>query len=90
MADVPPIKYTEASGLEIAYQVVGRGDPAFIGVPGFAQNIELLWEEPRANRFLRRFGSFCGLIHFDKRGTVCRPARPACRRSPSGWTTWWP
>ncbi|MHB8467624.1 MAG: adenylate/guanylate cyclase domain-containing protein, partial [Acidimicrobiales bacterium] len=34
-----------------------------------AQNIELLWEEPHANRFMRRFGSFCGLIHFDKRGT---------------------
>jgi pimeloyl-ACP methyl ester carboxylesterase len=27
-----------------------------------------LWEEPRSARFLRRFGSFARLIHFDKRG----------------------
>lgn len=69
MADVPPIKYADAGGVEIAYQVVGNDGPTLIGVPGFAQNIELLWEEPRANRFLRRYGSFCKLIHFDKRGT---------------------
>ena len=40
-----------------------------IGTPGFASNIELMWEEPRAARFLRRLGSFCRLIHYDKRGT---------------------
>jgi class 3 adenylate cyclase len=67
--DVPPIKYAVADGVEIAYQVVGASGPVLIGTPGFATNIELMWEEPRAARFLRRLGSFCRLIHYDKRGT---------------------
>ncbi|GAC1318934.1 MAG: adenylate/guanylate cyclase domain-containing protein [Acidimicrobiales bacterium] len=66
---VPPIKYVDAGGVEIAYQVIGSSGPTVVGIPGFAQNIELMWEEPRIARFLRRFGSFCRLIHFDKRGT---------------------
>ena len=66
---IPPIRYADNDGIEIAYQVIGDSGPVFMGVPGLAQNIELLWEEPRAARFLRRLGSFCRLIHFDKRGT---------------------
>lgn len=31
-------------------------------------NIEVIWEEPRYNRFLRRLASFSRLILFDKRG----------------------
>jgi pimeloyl-ACP methyl ester carboxylesterase len=49
--------------------VVGSAGPVLIGTPGFASNIELMWEEPRAARFLRRLGSFSRLIHYDKRGT---------------------
>lgn len=66
---IPPIRYADNSGIEIAYQVIGDAGPVFMGLPGLAQNIELMWEEPRAARFLRRLGSFCRLIHFDKRGT---------------------
>jgi class 3 adenylate cyclase len=66
---IPPIRYADNDGIEIAYQVIGDTGPVFMGLPGLAQNIELLWEEPRAARFLRRLGSFCRLIHFDKRGT---------------------
>jgi class 3 adenylate cyclase/pimeloyl-ACP methyl ester carboxylesterase len=66
---VPPIRYADNDGIEIAYQVIGDSGPVFMGLPGLAQNIELMWEEPRAARFLRRCGSFCRMIHFDKRGT---------------------
>lgn len=66
---VSPIRYADAAGVEIAYQVIGTSGPVMIGTPGFATNIELMWEEPRAARFLRRLGSFCRLIHYDKRGT---------------------
>jgi class 3 adenylate cyclase/pimeloyl-ACP methyl ester carboxylesterase len=66
---IPPIRYADNDGIEIAYQVIGDAGPVFMGLPGLAQNIELMWEEPRAARFLRRLGSFCRMIHFDKRGT---------------------
>ena len=66
---IPPIRYADNDGIEIAYQVIGDSGPVFMGIPGLAQNIELMWEEPHAARFLRRLGSFCRLIHFDKRGT---------------------
>ncbi|GAC1375281.1 MAG: adenylate/guanylate cyclase domain-containing protein [Acidimicrobiales bacterium] len=67
--DVSPIRYADAGGVEIAYQLIGSSGPVFIGTPGFAQNVELIWEEPHAARFLRRMGSFCRLINYDKRGT---------------------
>jgi class 3 adenylate cyclase len=67
--EVSPIRYADADGVEVAYQVVGSSGPVLIGTPGFASNIELMWEEPRAARFLRRLGSFSRLIHYDKRGT---------------------
>jgi class 3 adenylate cyclase len=67
--EVSPIRYADAGGVEIAYQVIGSAGPVLIGTPGFASNIELMWDEPRAARFLRRLGSFSRLIHYDKRGT---------------------
>ncbi|GAC1375279.1 MAG: adenylate/guanylate cyclase domain-containing protein [Acidimicrobiales bacterium] len=67
--DIPPIKYADSAGVEIAYQTFGSSGPVVIATPGFAQNIELMWEEPRCARFLRRLGSFCRFIHYDKRGT---------------------
>jgi class 3 adenylate cyclase len=66
---VPPVRYADNDGIEIAYQVIGDAGPVLMGLPGLAQNIELLWEEPRAARWLRRLGSFCRVVHFDKRGT---------------------
>ncbi|MFZ0043214.1 MAG: adenylate/guanylate cyclase domain-containing protein [Solirubrobacteraceae bacterium] len=68
MSEIPPIKYANADGVEIAYQVVGDSGPVLIGTPGFASNIEIMWDEPRSARWLRRMGSFCRLIHYDKRG----------------------
>ncbi len=67
--EISPIRYADAGGVEIAYQVIGNSGPVLIGTPGFASNIELMWEEPRAARFLRRLGSFSRFIHYDKRGT---------------------
>lgn len=67
--NVPEIKYADAGGVSIAYQVIGDGPRTVIGIPGLAQNIELVWDEPNARRFFERIGTICRLIHFDKRGT---------------------
>lgn len=65
----PETRYAEADGVRIGYQVFGSGKRTLICVLGFAQNIEVIWENPRAAAFFERLGSFCRVIQFDKRGT---------------------
>ena len=65
---VPGIRYAEVDGISIGYQVFGTGRNV-VGIPGFAQNIELLWDEPRARRFFERMAEVCRVVHYDKRGT---------------------
>ncbi len=55
--------------MNIAYQVTGDGPRDLAYVPGWVSNIEVMWEDPRLARFLRRLASFSRLITFDKRGT---------------------
>lgn len=61
-------KYAISDGYSIAWQAMGSG-PEIVMIPGFVSNVEMIWEIPAAARFLERLGSFCRLIHFDKRGT---------------------
>jgi pimeloyl-ACP methyl ester carboxylesterase/class 3 adenylate cyclase len=65
----PDVRYANAGGVNIAYQVVGDGPIDMVLVPGWLSNIEVFWEEPRVSRFLMRLASFVRLILFDKRGT---------------------
>ena len=58
-----------ADGVHIAYQVIGKGPPDLVYVPGWISNIDLMWEEMRLANYLRRLTSFARLIVFDKRGT---------------------
>ena len=63
-----PISYTTASGLSIAYQVIGEGDRKLVWVPGSLSHLELNWEFPAMARFLRRLASIGQVLMFDKRG----------------------
>lgn len=65
MADT---RYASSGNVNIAYQVVGQAEPDLAYVPGWVTNIEVMWEEPRLTRFLRRLASFSRVITFDKRG----------------------
>ncbi len=73
-----PTRYADSDGVSIAYQVHGEGELDLVLVPGFVSHVELLWEEPRMARFLRRLSSFARLILFDKRGQGLsdRPVAP--------------
>ena len=64
-----PVRYAVSDGLQIAYQVSGRGVRDIVLVAGFVSHLELDWAEPRHAGFLDRLGSFGRLIRFDKRGT---------------------
>jgi len=65
---IPETKYARSGDVHIAYQIWGAGPLTFVAVPPVISAIELSWDEPHFERFLRRFGSICRLIQFDKRG----------------------
>jgi pimeloyl-ACP methyl ester carboxylesterase len=67
--EAPEVRYAKSGAVNIAYSVVGEGPRDVVLVPGFISHLELDWEEPRYERFLRRLASFSRLIMFDKRGT---------------------
>lgn len=68
--DGAAVRYARtADGVSIAYQAFGTGPVDLAFVWGWASNIDLIWDEPRSARFLRRLGAFSRVISFDKRGT---------------------
>ena len=62
-------RYAKSGDVSIAYQLLGKGPPDLVLVPGWVSNIDVFWEEPTLARFLTRLASFSRLILFDKRGT---------------------
>jgi len=62
-------RYAKNGDISVAYQVFGEGDVDLVFVPGFISHIENYWDEPRFAQWLRRLGSFCRVILFDKQGT---------------------
>ena len=68
--EVPQTRYAVApDGASIAYQAVGDGPVDIALVTHWGNCIDLMWEQPRMERFLRRLGSGARLILYDKRGT---------------------
>jgi pimeloyl-ACP methyl ester carboxylesterase/class 3 adenylate cyclase len=66
---VAETRYARSGDVQIAYQVVGEGEPDLLLVPEFWHSIEAQWEQPALAAFLRRLSSFGRLIAFDQRGT---------------------
>ncbi len=67
--EVPEVFYARSGDVNIAYQVVGKGDFDIVFVMGWVSHLEWFWKEPSFAQFLRRLASFSRLILFDKRGT---------------------
>lgn len=65
----PETRYAESGGLDIAYQVTGEGPLETLFVPGFASNLEVMWEAPAFGRILQRLAGLSRLVALDKRGT---------------------
>lgn len=65
---IPRVRYATSGDLQIAYQVAGTGPIDVVFAFDWAGNIELAWENPQTERFLRRFSSYGRLIFFDMRG----------------------
>lgn len=62
----------------IAYQDFGEGPVALVVIHGWVTHLEVLWEQPRCARFMRRLAERMRVLQFDKRGTGMsdRFARP--------------
>lgn len=65
----PRTKYVKSGAVSVAYQVFGEGKVDLVYVPGWISDVEAAWDEPHLANFLRRLGSFCRVVMFDKRGT---------------------
>ena len=65
----PETQYARAGEVRVAYQVVGDGPRDLVLVPGFVSHLELAWEHPPYERFMRRLSGFARVIAFDKRGS---------------------
>jgi len=63
-------------GAHIAYQVMGDGPDDLVLLTDWASSIDLMWELPQIERFLRRLASLGRLILFDKRGNGASDAAP--------------
>ncbi len=53
----------------VAYQDFGEGQVTLVVIHGWVTHLEVLWESPRAARFMRRLAERMRVLHFDKRGT---------------------
>src|SRR6516164_4065579 len=61
-------RYAVNGGVHIAYQVIGDGPIDLVYSPGIWSNLDVMWEWPAWERYLRRLASFSRLILFDMRG----------------------
>ncbi|MGH2641465.1 MAG: hypothetical protein ACRDGO_07180 [Actinomycetota bacterium] len=67
--DPPLTRYaTTDDDVHIAYQVVGDGPIDLVFVHASVSHIELFWELPSFQRFVRELSSWARVILFDKRG----------------------
>jgi class 3 adenylate cyclase len=66
--EVPETRFARSGDYHIAYQVSGSGPMDLVLCGSWQSNVEGRWEVPLMARFLRRLGSFCRVITFDKRG----------------------
>jgi class 3 adenylate cyclase len=65
----PETRYVETPLGYLAYQRFGRGERDVFFVTGALTNIDAIWDEPTAARFLDRLGGMARVIQYDMRGS---------------------
>jgi class 3 adenylate cyclase len=64
----PEVRYALSRDGHVAYETFGEGDLELVVAPGPVSHLEVLHEEPDAERFLERLGRFARVAVFDRRG----------------------
>lgn len=65
----PQTRYRETPSGFVAFKTWGDGDRDIIFLTNWLTNVEVLWEEPSARRYLERLGRIGRVLLADKRGT---------------------
>ncbi len=55
-------------GVDIAYEDFGQGTVTLVVIHGWISHLEVYWEQPRYERFMRRLSAGLRVLVFDKRG----------------------
>ena len=63
------VRYADNGDVQIAYQVIGDGPRDVVMIFEWGSNLDLNIDEPRIDRFLRRFAEYARLIVLDLRGS---------------------
>lgn len=66
--DVPSTRYVDRRGKSLAYQVVGHGPRAIVGVLEVTAHLDLLWTDPVWVEQSRRLGKLARLVLFQQLG----------------------
>ena len=69
MATQPETRYASSDGGYVAYQVFGEGPISTLFITSWAQNLDVMWDEPGLARYMGRLASFSRVVCFDKRGS---------------------
>ena len=64
----PQTRFVRSHGTDLAYQVVGDGEPVVVATIGWVSHLEQMWELPELRVFLDRLAGVGRLVVFDKRG----------------------
>jgi class 3 adenylate cyclase len=79
-------RYAQSQNLNVAYQVLGRGEIDLLECSDGAYSIDAVDEEPHFERFERRLAKLCRLIRFDRRGIgLSDPVDPAVVPTVEHW-----
>ena len=65
----PKIRYARNNEIAIAYAVIGTGPDDLLYLSPY-NNLDIVWENPLYQRFLRRLSSSSRLIVIERRGTA--------------------
>jgi class 3 adenylate cyclase/pimeloyl-ACP methyl ester carboxylesterase len=65
----PRVRYADADGVSIAYEVRGEGSIDIVRVPGASSGLLATYLDPLAEAYLDRLSSFARVISLDRRGT---------------------
>ncbi len=62
-------RYAKSGELNIAYQLFGEGPLNLVYIPGWASNVENIWDFPAFTGFAARLAQFARVVMLDRRGT---------------------
>jgi hypothetical protein len=74
--DFPQVRYAEADGVCIAYEVRGEGPVDLVRVPGTMTSLVASFLDPVVGDHYDHLARFSRLIRLDKRGTGLSDRRP--------------